>query len=86
MRTGNRGIDQFRVVQRKIDYFEIHIKKKSEAVDEKSMEKELVEHLRKVLNLGTDDVTLKIEFEDNIPIDKTGKFSAVVSMVKKPPA
>jgi hypothetical protein len=32
--------------------------------------------------LGTDDVTLEIEFEDYIPIDKTGKFSAVISMVK----
>ena len=82
MGTGNREIDQFRVIQRKIDYFEIHIKKKSEVVDEKNMKKELAEHLRKVLNLGTDDITLEIEFEDYIPIDKTGKFSAVMSMVK----
>lgn len=84
--TRKREIDQFRVIQRKIDYFEIHIKRKSEAIDEKIMGKELVRHLRKVLNLGTDDVNLEIEFEDSIPIDKTGKFSAVVSMVKEPPA
>jgi len=84
--SGSREIDQFRVIQRKIDYFEIHIKKKSEAIDERIMGKELVGHLRKVLNLDTDDVTLEIEFEDSIPIDKTGKFSAVVSMVKEPPA
>jgi phenylacetate-CoA ligase len=79
-------IDQFRVIQRKIDFFEIRIKKKSEAIDEENMEKELVGHLRKVLNLDTADVVFEIEFEDSIPIDKTGKFSAVTSMLKESPS
>lgn len=84
-RTCSGDIDQFRVIQRKLDLFEVHIKMKKEAIDEKNMEKELVEHLRKVLNLDEDDVTFEIEFDDDIPFDKSGKFSAVVSMLKKNP-
>jgi len=79
----SRDIDQFRVIQRKTDLFEVHIKKKNEAIDEKTMENELVKHLKKMFSMNRDDVTFEIEFDDNIPFDKSGKFSAVVSELKK---
>jgi phenylacetate-CoA ligase len=79
----SRDIDQFRVIQRRTDLFEVHIKKKNEFVDEKTMENELVMHLKRKLNVKEDEVTFEIEFDDDIPFDKTGKFSAVVSELKK---
>ncbi|HLE75462.1 MAG TPA: hypothetical protein VI864_05395 [Candidatus Bathyarchaeia archaeon] len=79
----SRDIDQFRIIQRKTDLFEVHIKKKNNAIDEKTMENELVTHLRKMFNVNRDEVTFEIEFEKDIPLDKTGKFSAVVSELKK---
>jgi len=84
-RTCNGDIDQFRVIQRKLDLFEVHIKMKNEGIDERNMEKELVGHLRKALNLDADDVTFEMEFDEDIPLDKSGKLSAVVSMLKKNP-
>jgi phenylacetate-CoA ligase len=84
--TGSGEIDQFRVIQRKTDLFEIRVKTKSEAFDEKSMEQELVGHLKNVLNLTGNDVAFEIKFGDRIPLDATGKFSAVVSMIKANPS
>jgi phenylacetate-CoA ligase len=84
--TGSGEIDQFRVIQRKTDLFEIHVKTKSEAFDEKSMEQELVGHLKNVLNLTGNDVAFEIKFGNRIPLDATGKFSAVVSMIKANPS
>ena len=79
MFKSSRDIDQFRVIQKKRNLFEIHIKKKNEAIDEEIMENELVTHLQKVLNVKRDEIALEIEFDREIPLDKTGKFSAVVS-------
>lgn len=83
MFESTRDIDQFRVIQRKMDLFEIHIKKKSEVVNEKTMESKLVMHLKKMLNVKDDEVTFEIQFDNDIRFDKTGKFSAVVSELKK---
>jgi len=83
MFESTRNIEQFRVIQRKVDFFEIHIKKKNHAVDEKTMENALVAHLQKMLNVKKDELTFKVEFDDEISIDKTGKFSAVVTELKK---
>jgi phenylacetate-CoA ligase len=83
MFESTRNIDQFRVIQKKMDLFEIHIKKKNEVVDEKTMESELVAHLQKMLSVKKDEVTFKVEFDNEIPFDKTGKFNAVVTELKK---
>ena len=78
----SKDIDQFRVIQKKLDLFEVHVKRKKEAVDEKTMKNELVEHLRKMLNVDR-KVIFEIKFDNEIPLDKTGKFSTVVSELKK---
>ena len=83
MFESTRDIDQFRIIQRKMNLFEIHIKKKSEVVNEKTMESKLVMHLKKMLNVKDNEVTFEIEFDNDIRFDKTGKFSAVVSELKK---
>lgn len=80
-----KDVEQFRVIQRKANRFEIHIKMKSRMTDEKAMEEELVAHLEKMLNVTKDDLAFDVRFVDDIPIDKTGKFSAVVSKIKESP-
>ena len=77
-----RDIDQFRVIQKRKDLLEIHVKKKN-SVDEKTMRTELLSHLGKMLDVKQDEVTFEIVFDSVIPLDKTGKFSAVVSELKK---
>jgi phenylacetate-CoA ligase len=83
MFESTKDIEQFRVIQRKTNLFEIHIKKKTEAINEKTMEKNLVIHLQKMLNLKNEDIKLEIIFDKEISIDKTGKYSAVVSDLRK---
>jgi len=73
-------IDQFRVIQRKLDLFEFHLVLKEKSVEEEIIEKEFITHLQKVLNL--DQVRFEIKFKKGIPLDKNGKFMAVVSNLK----
>ena len=79
-----RYIDQFRVVQRKIDLFEVQIKKRDDTVEEKNMATELEAHLRRMLGINLEEVTFKIRFVEDIPLDKSGKLMIVVSELKRP--
>jgi phenylacetate-CoA ligase len=72
-------IERFRIVQKKIDYFKIYLKIKKEAFDENIVERELISHLSKMLNIKTDEVSLVIEFVDEIAITKGGKLNAIIS-------
>jgi len=73
-------IDQYRVVQRKIDFFKFIIKKKN-SIDEEVMKAELIAHLRRMLKLGASDVEFEVEFVDNIPLDRSGKLRKVISEI-----
>ena len=72
-------IDHYRIIQRKIDLFEFYIKIHSGGVAEKTMEKELLKHLWRTLNINVDEATFKVKFVENIPLDKTGKLRKVIS-------
>ena len=74
-----RHIDQFRVIQQKQDYLEFLIVLKDVSVDEDVIEKELFAHLRSTFNL--DQIRFEVKFVDGIPLDKSGKFMAVVSKI-----
>jgi len=77
-------IDQYRIVQRKINYFEIYVKtKESVRVCKDLFERELVEHLRKTIILPVDLADFRINFVDKIPLDKSGKLRIVVSEFAK---
>ena len=73
------SIYQYRVIQKRIDSFRVLIKKKDNGVDKKTMEVELENHLKKMLNLCHDDVRFEIEFVPEIPLEKTGKLRKVIS-------
>jgi len=75
----NRCIEQFRIVQKETDLFEIWIKKKDNSIDETTIATKLVAHIRRTLKIDMYEITFQIKFVKQIPIDKSGKLMAVVS-------
>jgi phenylacetate-CoA ligase len=80
----SKCIEQFRVIQKKIDYFEVQIKLQNENVKRASVERELVKHLRKMLHIEMEEITFDIRFVEEIPLDKNGKLQIVSSELKQP--
>jgi phenylacetate-coenzyme A ligase PaaK-like adenylate-forming protein len=78
-----RFIDQFRIIQQKVDLFDFIIKLKSSCSDKGAFERELVEHFANILKLDLTEVKLRVEFVDEIPLDQSGKLMAVISKVKQ---
>jgi len=72
-------VDLFRIVQTGKDRLVFKIKPRETLP--KDFEKELEAHVRKELNLGEEEVSVDVEFVDDIPLDKSGKFRIVVSEV-----
>jgi len=77
-----KDVDQFRFIQKGMDNFLLLIKKKDSNVDEKTIEKEFVAHIKKSLNIDAFDPKFEVVFVDDIPLDKSGKFSPVVTELK----
>jgi len=74
-------IDQFRVIQKKLDLFEFSLVLKEGSIQRDVVEKEFITHIKKLLNLN--QVRFDIKFVKSIPLDKNGKFMAVVSNIKE---
>lgn len=74
----NPYIEQFRVTQTRIDHCQIQLVAK-QGVDRAVLEKKLIIHLAKSLNIKENEVTFTVEFVDNIPADKSGKRMIVKS-------
>lgn len=72
-------IEQFRVVQKKVDFFEIQIKTNATTQEKDRMRVLLDSHLREIFRLSSDEVTFDVIFVDEIPLDKNGKLMMVVS-------
>ena len=73
-------IVQYRVVQKRVNLFEVFVQLR-EGVDEGVFEKELTEHVKRVLGLGN-DVAVVVRFVDEVPLGKSGKLMAVVSELR----
>ena len=78
-----RNIYHYRIIQSKTDFLTILIKKKSEDVNERDMKAELLTHMRSMLAINESEVTIEIEFVDDIPRDRTGKLRKVVSEIQE---
>ena len=74
-------IEKFRVIQKKNDRFVFLIKARDRRI-EAFAEKEVAEHFSQVLNVGPKEVTFEVNFVEEIPLDKSGKFQIVISEVK----
>jgi len=77
-------IEQWRVVQKNQDSFRFEIARARKTVDERTMEIELVSHIRKVLDLSS-EIEFDVDFVDNIPLDRSGKLMKVVSKLENNP-
>lgn len=76
------NIEQFRIIQKRLDLLEVLVKPISPNVDKQAMVKELVSHFNKTLGLGDFTVSLDVNFVEEIPVGKSGKLMSVVSEVR----
>jgi phenylacetate-CoA ligase len=76
-------IEQYRIVQREIDRFDVYLKMGTLYVDHELMRSELVEHLVKTLKVDGFSLDLDVKFVNEIPLSKGGKLMAVVSEVNQ---
>jgi len=75
-------IEQFLVVQEKVDLFKIYIKKKGIVVNEDVLGSGLLMHFGRMLNSKLSEVKFDVKFVEDLPVNKTGKHRAVVSELK----
>jgi phenylacetate-CoA ligase len=76
-------IEQFRIVQKRKDFFEVYIRTRDVKIDKSIFEEELIKHLIKTLKTPNGLINFKVEFVENIPLDKNGKLRIVVSEISK---
>jgi phenylacetate-CoA ligase len=77
-----RNILQYRIIQSRIDSIKVLIKKKDGKCDETEMKNELIVHMRKMLGVSDDELSIEVEFVEEMPLDKSGKFRKIISEVK----
>jgi len=75
--------DQFRIIQTKINQFNILLKMKNNSYNENNLTQKLVNYLINTLSLNSYDVSINVKFVDEIPLDKTGKLMMVISELGK---
>jgi phenylacetate-CoA ligase len=71
-------IDRFRVIQKKRTSIEIYVKTKDTSVSNERLEKRLVQHIRKCLQVDEASLDIVVKFVKEIPMDKTGRLRSVV--------
>jgi len=74
-----KDIERFRIVQKKLNRFDFLVKLRSSKVNEKSLERELVEVFSRALNVSESEMQFELELVNEIPLDRSGKFRIVVS-------
>ena len=76
-------IDQWRVIQKRVDLFEILIKLKEGTGERATIAEKLLSHMHKTLNMSEDMITFDIHIVDDLPKDATGKLRSIVSEINK---
>ena len=76
-------IEQFCIIQKKRDFFEIFLKMGETSLDYEMIKKDLIEHFIKTLNVEKLDLVFDVKIVDDFPLGKGGKRMAVVSEVSK---
>jgi phenylacetate-CoA ligase len=76
-------IEQFQIMQKRVDFFEVYLKMRKSNVDNNIVRSELVDHFVRILNLKGINVDFNVNFVDEIPLSKSGKLMAVVSEVNR---
>lgn len=76
-----RNVYQYRIIQKAKNLLKFEVKNKNKTVNEDEMRTELIAHMRRMLGINEADVTIDVEFVDNIPLDKSGKLRKVISEI-----
>jgi phenylacetate-CoA ligase len=74
-------VDQFRVVQKKLDLFEVWIKLINPNNDTESLSHRLETHILNQLELSKEEIQFNINIVQDIPKEKTGKMRAIISEI-----
>jgi hypothetical protein len=74
-------IEEFRLVQKRIDLFDIYIKKKDERIDENLLRRKLLAHIAQIFGAHSHDVKVVVDFVKEIPAIKSGKHAAIISEI-----
>jgi phenylacetate-CoA ligase len=74
-------IDQFRIVQKRPDFFEVSLKVDDKQINRELLAEELDIHLRTLLEAEEKGVVFNVKFVDSIPLSETGRLGAVFSEV-----
>lgn len=77
----NKYIDQYRLIQKKVDYFELYIVKRDPLTDEKELNKKIINDIHSKIGIKKGDIKINIIYVDDIPLEKTGKLRAVISEI-----
>lgn len=75
-------IDQYRIRQRGIDFFEVLLKMVEGWVEKEDVFSEFESHVKKFLNFGEDELRFKISIVNQIPLSSTGRLLSVSSDLK----
>ena len=75
-------IDQYRIHQKKINYFDVYLKMNHFPKEQTSLALEFDNHLKEFLNISGNEVEFNISFVEDIPLSKTGKLMSVWSDLK----
>ena len=76
-----RNIDQFRIVQRRKDLFDIYLKLQKEYKNTSTIANELIGHLSQTLRVEGLDVNFNVQFVEEMQLSNTGRLRAVFSEV-----
>jgi phenylacetate-CoA ligase len=74
-------IDEYRVVQKKVDLIRIYIHRKAGSIAENLFRERFVEYFADSLGIDLAEVNIEVEFVDEIPIGTGGKHRAIISEV-----
>jgi len=76
------NIDQYRIHQKRIDYFDVYLKMNRLPKEQNGLLIEFEDHLKNFLNIAKNEVEFNISFVDDIPLSKNGKLMSVWSDIK----
>lgn len=76
------SIEQFRILQKKPDFFDVFLCVKENILDKEVLEKKLNMHFAKILGLPEQNVVFNVTIVEDFPVSKSGKLMSIISNVK----
>jgi len=71
-------IDSFRVIQKKIESLEVYVKTRNSLTPLETLERTLVGHIRRCLQIDESSLDVQVDFVKEIPVDRSGRLRSVI--------